>query len=58
MARHLWRPGTELDGLPSQDLSLFVSQLNEWRDQYLTLVGVPHNFAQEWDFVSAVSACE
>jgi hypothetical protein len=57
MARMLWKPATEIDGVPFQDLCSFVSQLNDWRDQYLQLVGVPNNFQAEWDFVSAVSAC-
>ena len=58
MARMLWKPATEIDGVPLQDLFLYVSQLNEWRDQYLSVVGVPNNFQTDWDFVSAVSACE
>jgi hypothetical protein len=58
VARQLWRPATEIDGLPFQDLCTFVKQLSEWREQYLSAVGVPSNFEQEWDFVSAVSACE
>lgn len=36
----------------------FIAALIEWRDQYLARVGVPSNFAAEWDFVSVVSACE
>jgi hypothetical protein len=57
MARQLWRPATEIDGLPFQDLSTFVKQLGEWREQYLSVVGVPRNYEDQWDFVSAVSAC-
>jgi hypothetical protein len=57
MARMLWKPATEIDGVPLQDLCTYIAQLDEWRDDYLSLVGVPNNFQAEWDFVSAVSAC-
>ena len=58
MARTLWKPATEVDGVQLADVCAFVTQLDEWRGQYLALVGVPNNFKAEWDFVSAVSACE
>lgn len=35
-----------------------MSHLIEWRDEHLKHVGVPSNFQQDWDFVSAVTACE
>jgi hypothetical protein len=57
MSRQLWRPVTESDGVPFETLCSFSTALSEWRDQYLTVVGVPSNFEAEWDFVSAVSAC-
>ncbi|EPQ50998.1 hypothetical protein GLOTRDRAFT_118074 [Gloeophyllum trabeum ATCC 11539] len=57
MSRQLWRPATESDGIPFEVLCNFVQLLSEWRDQYLTKVGVPSNFQATWDFVSAVSAC-
>ena len=56
MSRQLWRPATESDGIPLDVLVNLVSLLNEWRDEHLQRVGVPSNFAAEWDFVSAVSA--
>jgi hypothetical protein len=57
MSRQLWRPATDSDGVPFETLCSFTNALSEWRDQYLTVVGVPSNFEAEWDFVSAVSAC-
>ena len=57
MSRQLWRPATESDGIPLDVLVNLVSLLNEWRDEHLQRVGVPSNFAAEWDFVSAVTAC-
>ncbi|TFK52292.1 hypothetical protein OE88DRAFT_1807225 [Heliocybe sulcata] len=57
MSRQLWRPATESDGVPFETLCNFVHLLGDWRDQYLTKVGVPSNFQAAWDFVSAVSAC-
>jgi len=57
MSRQLWRPSTDSDGIPFETLCTFITALSDWRDQYLTLVGVPNNFEGEWDFVS-VSAFE
>ncbi|KAF7299190.1 hypothetical protein MIND_00867700 [Mycena indigotica] len=57
MSRHLWRPSTDSDGIPFDVLYGLTSQLSSWRDEFLTLVGVPSNFEGEWDFVSAVSSC-
>ncbi|THH27039.1 hypothetical protein EUX98_g7153 [Antrodiella citrinella] len=57
MARQLWRPATESDGIPLDVLCNFMNLLSEWRDEHLRYVGVPSNFQQDWDFVSAVTAC-
>lgn len=58
MSRQLWRPATESDGIPLDVLLNLINMLNDWKDEHLQRVGVPSNFAAEWDFVSAVSACE
>ena len=57
MSKNLWIPTTDSDGVPVEVLRGIIQQLNEWRTQYLPRVGVPTDFAAEWDFVSAVSAC-
>ncbi|KAI0322423.1 hypothetical protein OF83DRAFT_804844 [Amylostereum chailletii] len=57
MSKNLWIPSTDSEGVPIDVLREIMQQLNEWRIQYLPHVGVPTNFAAEWDFVSAVSAC-
>ncbi|TCD60752.1 hypothetical protein EIP91_009605 [Steccherinum ochraceum] len=57
MARQLWRPATESDGIPLDVLCTFMNNLTEWREEHLRHVGVPSNFQQDWDFVSAVTAC-
>ena len=57
MSRQLWRPATESDGIPMDVLVNLIALLNEWKDEHLQRVGVPSNFAAEWDFVSAVTAC-
>jgi len=57
MSKNLWIPTTDSDGVPVEVLRVIIQQLNEWREQYLPRVGVPTDFAAEWDFVSAVSAC-
>jgi len=57
MSRHLWRPVTDSDGVPFDVLCTLTTALSDWREQYLSIVGVPSNFEGEWDFVSAVSSC-
>ncbi|KAI9465043.1 hypothetical protein BJY52DRAFT_1114446 [Lactarius psammicola] len=57
MSKNLWIPTTDSDGVPIEVLRGIMQQLNEWRAQYLPRVGVPADFDEEWDFVSAVSAC-
>jgi hypothetical protein len=57
MSKNLWIPTTDSDGVPVEFLRGLSHQLNDWRAQYLPRVGVPTDFAAEWDFVSAVSAC-
>lgn len=58
MARLLWKPATDCDGLPYEDLNRYIIALSEWRDQHLEKVGLPKNFNTGWDFISVVSACE
>ncbi|KAG6831008.1 hypothetical protein H0H87_006581 [Tephrocybe sp. NHM501043] len=57
MSRQLWKPVTDSQGIPLETLWEFTTALSEWRDKYLSSVGVPSNFKGEWDFVSAVSSC-
>ncbi|KAJ6512179.1 hypothetical protein C8R47DRAFT_1314218 [Mycena vitilis] len=57
MSRNLWRPVTDSDGVSFDVLYMLTTALSAWRDEYLTVVGVPSNFEGEWDFVSAVSSC-
>ncbi|KAL0960646.1 hypothetical protein HGRIS_005674 [Hohenbuehelia grisea] len=57
MSRQLWRPATEADGVSLDVLTSCITALVEWRESYLSMVGVPSNFEGEWDFVSAVSSC-
>ncbi|KAJ6557383.1 hypothetical protein DFH09DRAFT_1163997 [Mycena vulgaris] len=57
MSRNLWRPVTDSDGVAFDVLYMLTNALSDWRDEYLTVVGVPSNFEGEWDFVSAVSSC-
>jgi len=52
MSRQLWRPATDSDGIPFEVLCSSTAALSEWRDEFLSVVGVPSNFEGEWDFVS------
>ncbi|KIJ64481.1 hypothetical protein HYDPIDRAFT_132385 [Hydnomerulius pinastri MD-312] len=57
IARLLWRPTTDLEGIPVEAAVQYSAELSKWRDAHLSKVGVPPNLAANWDFVSAVSAC-
>ncbi|KAJ2913923.1 hypothetical protein MD484_g6506, partial [Candolleomyces efflorescens] len=57
MSRQLWKPSVDSDGVPFETLLTFSNLLSEWRDEYLSSVGVPANYSGTWDFVSAVSSC-
>ena len=57
MSQHLWTPAAEAQGISLDVLADIIAELQSWRTSYLSQVGVPTNFAPEWDFVSAVSAC-
>jgi hypothetical protein len=52
MSLELWKPVTDSQGIPFDTLHSFTVELSEWRDRYLSLVGVPSNFKGDWDFVS------
>jgi hypothetical protein len=58
IARQLWRPSTDQDGIPLDSVLSYISDLSKWRDAHLSKVGVPPNLEANWDFVSAVSACK
>lgn len=57
MSRQLWRPASQSEGIPHKVLRDLMTDLDDWREKYLPQVGVPSNFAAEWDFISAISAC-
>lgn len=57
IARQLWRPQTEAEGIPFESATKYIQDLIRWRESHLSKVGVPANLAADWDFVSAVSAC-
>ena len=52
MSRQLWKPITDAEGIPIDVLLYFTAALTEWREKFLSLVGVPSNFKGDWDFVS------
>lgn len=52
MSRQLWRPVTEAEGVPFDVVKTFWNAFNDWRTDFLSVVGVPTNFEGEWDFVS------
>ncbi|KDQ20816.1 hypothetical protein BOTBODRAFT_26832 [Botryobasidium botryosum FD-172 SS1] len=57
MSRRLWIPTTESEGIQFQVFYDLVAGFRQWRDDHLSRVGVPSHLKEEWDFVSAVSAC-
>ncbi|KAG6336063.1 hypothetical protein ID866_3036 [Astraeus odoratus] len=57
IARQLWRPQTDAEGIPLDFVIQYTKELVNWRDAHLSKVGVPSTLAPDWDFVTAVSAC-
>jgi len=57
MSRRLWIPATEAEGIQFQVFYDLVAGFRQWRDDHLSRIGVPSHLKEEWDFVSAVSAC-
>ncbi|KAH8089477.1 hypothetical protein HD553DRAFT_93191 [Filobasidium floriforme] len=57
MATYLWQPGNETQGIPLNKIKQTVQLLTNWRDEYLTRVGVPTVWPETWNFIAAVTAC-
>jgi hypothetical protein len=57
LSKQLWRPAVEAEGIPFATLCDFMTQVYDWREQWLQHVGVPANSTADWDFISAISAC-
>ncbi|KIO06193.1 hypothetical protein M404DRAFT_139322, partial [Pisolithus tinctorius Marx 270] len=57
IARQLWRPQTDAEGIPLEVVEQDLSDLVTWRDKHLSKVGVPASLVSGWDFLTAVSAC-
>lgn len=58
MATYLWQPGNETQGIPLNKIKQTVQLLTNWRDEYLTRVGVPTVWPETWNFIAAVTACK
>lgn len=54
----LCKPAILANGIPTREINLLQDMLQAWEEKYLQLVGVPEHFKAEWDFITAVSACE
>ena len=62
IARHfahmICKPAVLANGIPTREVNRLQDILQDWEEKYLQLVGVPEHFKAEWDFITAVSACE
>jgi hypothetical protein len=52
------KPAILANGIPTREINRLQDMLQDWEEKYLQLVGVPEHFKAEWDFITAVSACE
>ena len=57
-ARMICKPTVLANGIPTREINRLQDMLQDWEEKYLQLVGVPEHFKAEWDFITAVSACE
>ncbi|KAF8339594.1 uncharacterized protein EI90DRAFT_2966748 [Cantharellus anzutake] len=57
MARTLWIPSTETDGIPYATLLQIVTGLRQWRDEHLGKLGATNDLQNHSDYVTAVGAC-
>lgn len=52
------KPTILANGIPTREINRLQDMLQDWEEKYLQFVGVPEHFKAEWDFITAVSACE
>jgi hypothetical protein len=50
-----WKPLIELDGIPLDTLQTVMDLLHDWKDSFLSHVGVSGGL--KGDFIGAISAC-
>ncbi|KAH8824974.1 hypothetical protein DL96DRAFT_1817587 [Flagelloscypha sp. PMI_526] len=57
MAKQLWKPSSDSEGIPLQYLVQAMNGLTSWRTEFLEKVGVPKNYSGNWNFMEAVTSC-
>ena len=53
----LFNPRTKRHGVPFTTLLDLVHVVSSWRDEYLSKVGVPAKWPEDWGFLAAITAC-
>ncbi|WWC89756.1 uncharacterized protein L201_004682 [Kwoniella dendrophila CBS 6074] len=57
LAKSLWIPSVSSKGIPLGILREFIHSSSIWRDKYLSSVGIPTIWPNNWDFLQAISTC-
>jgi hypothetical protein len=53
----LWTSRVRQYGIATATLRDFVHYNSLWRDKYITKLGVPSKWPDQWDFLAAISSC-
>ncbi|KAK8869613.1 hypothetical protein IAR55_000180 [Kwoniella newhampshirensis] len=57
LCKSLWIPQTSETGIPLSTLRDFIHQASQLRGDFVSRLGVPSKWPEEWDFIQAMTAC-
>ncbi|WWD09924.1 hypothetical protein V865_008054 [Kwoniella europaea PYCC6329] len=57
LAKSLWVPSVTAHGIPFKVLRDFIHSSSIWRDKYLSSIGIPTIWPDNWDFLQAINTC-
>ncbi|KAK6903149.1 hypothetical protein I203_108412 [Kwoniella mangroviensis CBS 8507] len=57
LSKSLWVPSVAAHGIPFKILREFIHSSSIWRDKYLSSIGIPTIWPDNWDFLQAINTC-
>lgn len=57
LSRKLFARQVKHAGIPVSTLNELINLISAWRDVYLSKLGVPSKWPEDWDFLAAITAC-
>ncbi|WVW82869.1 hypothetical protein I302_104881 [Kwoniella bestiolae CBS 10118] len=57
LSKSLWVPSVSAQGIPFKILREFIHSSSIWRDKYLSSIGIPTIWPDNWDFLQAINTC-